>query len=218
MKYISTNIKVLRKEARLSFDELSEETGISVENLKLFEKGKLVPNEFEIRALCKPLRIHYEDIIERDILSERTDAGRRMRHSSDRNNYNWYLGDRKIMGIYIGYVVVVLLMFICFTLFSKFTNFSLLLRIDPETGKLLPVSLMDAAITGYFLTSYISGISFIVWLLIKIKYQFRFWHLFLISMAGGFATIIGLVPLVGAIVMLPSLGYSFYRIIKGGKK
>lgn len=220
MKYISTNIKVLRKEARLSFDELSEETGISVENLKLFEKGKLVPNEFEIRALCKPLRIHYEDIIERDIEAERNDAGRRMKHSTDRNNYNWYLGDRKIMGIYIGYIILVVATFIGIAAFSKFLNLSLFLKFDPETNQIIPstVSLFEACLTSYFITSYISGIAFIVWLLIKIKYQFRLWHIFLISIISSAVSLTGIINLVGAIVMLPSIGYSFYRIIKGGKK
>ena len=220
MKYISTNIKVLRKEARLSFDELSEETGISVENLKLFEKGKLVLNEFEIRALCKPLRIHYEDIIERDIEAERADAGKRMKHSTDRNNYNWYLGDRKIMGIYIGYIVLVVATFIGIAAFSKFLNLSLFLKFDPETNQIIPstVSLFEACLTSYFITSYISGIAFIVWLLIKIKYQFRLWHIFLISIISSAVSLTGIINLVGAIVMLPSIGYSFYRIIKGGKK
>lgn len=218
MKYISTNIKVLRQEARLSYDELSEASGISVESLKLFEKGKLIPNEFEIRALCKPLRIHYEDIIERDILSERNEAGRRMRHSGERSNYNWYLGDRKVLGLYIGYVVAVVVLLVAISLLSKVTNITLFPILDAETGKLLPATWFTACLTGYFLTSYVSGVSFIVWLLIKIKYQFRYWHLFLISILGGFISIIGLVNLIGAVVMLPSLGYSFYRIVKGGKK
>ena len=143
-----------------------------------------------------------------------------MKHSTDRNNYNWYLGDRKIMGIYIGYIVLVVATFIGIAAFSKFLNLSLFLKFDPETNQIIPstVSLFEACLTSYFITSYISGIAFIVWLLIKIKYQFRLWHIFLISIISSAVSLTGIINLVGAIVMLPSIGYSFYRIIKGGKK
>lgn len=217
MKYISTNIKVLRQEARLSYEELSEITGISVENLKLFEKGKLVPNEFEIRALCSPLRIHYEDIIERDILSERNDAGKRMKRSSERNNYNWYLGNKKVFGLYLGYFLGIIVLLVVVTLLSKVTNLTILPLFD-ENGNWLCATFFTSFLTGYVITSYVSGICFVIWLLIKHNYKFKMWHLFLFSIIGSVVSILGIVCIVGAIVMIPSLGYSFYRIVKGGKK
>ena len=60
--------------------------------------------------------------------AERADAGKRMKHSTDRNNYNWYLGDRKIMGIYIGYIVLVVATFIGIAAVSRFLNLSLFLN------------------------------------------------------------------------------------------
>lgn len=206
MKYISTNIKVLRQEARLSYEELSEITNISVENLKLFEKGKLIPTEEEVMILCKPLRIHYEDIIERDILSERNDAGKRMRKSVDRNNYNWYLGDKKVFFLYLSYLLFAIIGFILVTLLSKYLGLDIILRVNEE-GILLPTTWVEALITGYVLMSYPCGVCFIVWLLIKLRYRFVWWHLTWLSV------VLAIVPICGAIMYLPSIGYSFYKSI-----
>ena len=211
MKYIATNIKVLRQEARLSFEDLSEITEISVDRLKQIEKGKIIPTEEEVELLCKPLRIHYEDIIERDILSERNEAGRKMKKSEYRGNYNWYLGDRKVFWIYFSYMLVVIIGLVLISIMSKLLNLDIIYIFD-NNGQLLPTTWLEAIITSYALVSYVSGISFIIWLGIKLRYRFQWWHIFWISF------VLSLVPVVGAITMLPSLGYSFYRsIIKRGK-
>lgn len=211
MKYISTNIKVLREEARLSYEELSEITNINIQRLKEFEKGKTIPTEEEIEILCKPLRIHYEDIIERDILSERNDAGKRMRKSQDRNNYNWYLGDRKKFGLYFSYFLIITLGLCLITITSKITGIDIIFRLDLN-GMLIPTTWLEAFITSYLLMSYPAGICFIVWLLIKLRYRFVWWHIFWLSF------VISLIPVVGAFSMIPGIGYSFYKsIIKRGK-
>lgn len=207
MKYISTNIKVLREEARLSFDELSEITNISIESLKLFEKGKLVPTKEEVMILCKPLRIHYEDIIERDILSERKDAGRRMIKSADRSNYNWYLGDKKVFWFYLSYFLITILGFVVITLLSKYLGLDLISNFDEEGNLIFITTWLEALITGYIVMSYPCGVCFIVWLLIKLRYRFVWWHLTWLSV------VLALVPICGAIVYLPSIGYSFYKSI-----
>lgn len=211
MKYIATNIKVLREEARLTHDELSEITGIKVEDLKAFEKGKLVPTEKEVEILCKPLRIHYEDIIERDILSERNDAGRRMRKGADRNNYNWYLGDRKVLAIYLTYLLVAIIGLVGLTFLSKLTGIDLIIRLN-EAGQLMPTTYFEAFVTAYILMAFPAGVAFIVWLLIKLRYRFAWWHIFWLSF------VISLVPVIGALTIIPGIGYSFYKsIIKRGK-
>ena len=211
MKYIATNIKVLREEARLSFDELSEITSIDVDKLKGFEKGKIIPSQKEVEILCKPLRIHYEDIIERDILSERNEAGKRMKKGPYRNNYNWYLGDRKVLGLYLSYFLVVILGLIGITLLSKFLGLDLIVRFN-EQGTIIPTTYFEAFATAYILMSYPAGVAFIVWLLIKLRYRFVWWHIFWLSI------VITLIPVAGALSMLPGIGYSFYKsIIKKGK-
>lgn len=211
MKYIATNIKVLREEARLSFEELSEITSIDVERLKQIEKGKILPTEKEVEILCKPLRIHYEDIIERDILSERNEAGRRMKKGADRKNYNWYYGDRKVLGIYLTYLLVAVIGLVGITFLSKFTGIDLIIRLN-EAGQLLPTTYLEAFITAYVLMSFPAGVAFIVWLLIKLRYRFAWWHIFWLSF------VLSLVPVVGALTIIPGIGYSFYKsVIKRGK-
>lgn len=211
MKFIATNIKVLREEARLTFEELSEITEIEVERLKGFEKGKIVPTEIEVEILCKPLRIHYEDIIERDILSERNDAGRRMKKGADRKNYNWYLGDRKILAIYLTYLLVAIIGLVGITFLSKLTDIDLIIK-SIETEQLMPTTYFEAFATAYILMSFPAGVAFIVWLLIKLRYRFAWWHIFWLSF------VISLIPIIGALTILPGIGYSFYKsIIKRGK-
>lgn len=211
MKYIATNVKVLREEARLSFEELSEISSIDVERLKQIEKGKVIPTEREVEILCKPLRIHYEDIIERDILSERNDAEKRMKKSDLRKNYNWYYGDRKILGIYLTYLLIAVIGLAGITFLSKLTGIDLIIRLN-EAGQLIPTTYIEAFITAYVLMSFPAGVAFIVWLLIKLHYRFAWWHIFWLSF------VISLVPVVGALSILPGIGYSFYKsVIKRGK-
>lgn len=211
MKYIATNIKVLREEARLSYEELSEITSIEVDKLKSFEKGKVVPTKKEVEILCKPLRIHYEDIIERDILSERNEAGRRMKKGKDRTNYNWYLGDRKVVAIYLVYFLVIVLGLIGITALSKLLQIDLFVYMK-DNKLIVETPFIEALLTGYIIMSFPSGVAFIVWLLIKLRYRFVWWHIFWLSF------VVSLIPVVGAISMLPSIGYSFYKsVIKRGK-
>lgn len=211
MKFIATNIKVLREEARLTFEELSEITEINVEKLKAFEKGKIVPTEYEVNLLCKPLRIHYEDIIERDILSERNEAGRRMRKGADRTNYNWYLGNRKVLAVYLTYLLVALIGLTGLTFLSKLTGIDFIIRLN-DMGQIMPTTYFEAFATAYIIMSYPAGVAFIVWLLIKLRYRFAWWHIFWLTF------VIGLIPVIGALSIVPGIGYSFYKsIIKRGK-
>lgn len=210
MKYIASNIKVLRQEARLSYEDLEEITSISKDKLKLIEKGKITPTEAEVKILCKPLRISYEDIIERDILSERNDAGRRMKKSGERSNYNWYFGSRLTFGLYLGYLISIVLLLVIGSVILKTVN----LDFFPITkeGVILPTTWIEAIISAYIIVSYPAGVCFLVWLLIKLKYRFVWWHIFWLSI------VINLIPLAGAIILIPSIGYSFYKsIIKRGK-
>ena len=117
---LGANIKLLREEARLTKEELAEKVNISVEELTNIEKGKIIPDNKLLKQMCVYLRISVEDILERDIVAERNDAGRRMKSSSVRKDYNWYLGDRKKLAMYISYLIVIPVTFIlALLLFSQ---------------------------------------------------------------------------------------------------
>ena len=81
-----------------------------------------------------------------------------------------------------------------------------------EQGTIIPTTYLEAFATAYILMSYPAGVAFIVWLLIKLRYRFVWWHIFWLSF------VITLIPVAGALSMLPGIGYSFYKsIIKKGK-
>ena len=79
---LGANIKLLREEARLTKEQLAEKVNISVEELTNIEKGKIIPDNRLLKQMCVYLRISVEDILERDIVEERNEAGRRMKKIS----------------------------------------------------------------------------------------------------------------------------------------
>ena len=53
----------------------------------------------------------------------------------------------------------------------------------------------EAFATAYILMSYPAGVAFIVWLLIKLRYRFVWWHIFWLSF------VITLIPVVGPLAI-----------------
>ena len=90
MSNLAENLKLLRNEADLSIEELSEKTGINVILLEAFENDKCTPNEYQLEVLCKVLKIPADEIEERDLQAERKQATQMMRSKENRNNFNWY--------------------------------------------------------------------------------------------------------------------------------
>lgn len=209
MPYISTNIKILREEARLSKEEFAEKMGVSVETVNLWEKGKLEPTDKEIEKMCPMLRIHIEDFLERDILSERNDAGRRMKKGSSRNNYNWYFGSRLQMAYYVSYLVIIPIVFISIFLLSKNT----LTELQQEYPEFITGSInFQASIYASFVVGFISGIYIFVYLFRSRIIVFKWWFVFWISAIISIMTVIGLIttPIIYV--------YAFYKgIIRKGK-
>lgn len=103
MSYTAKNLKVLRNEANLSFQELEELTGIDEEILREFELGHLNPSYSQLVTLCRVLKMPVEDIDTRNLEEERRNATIQMKNTS-RTNYNWYFGDRKRLMFLIGYI------------------------------------------------------------------------------------------------------------------
>ena len=57
MTNLASNLILLRKEAHLSLEELSEKTGINIKLLDAFEKDQIEPNEYQLEIICKYLKI-----------------------------------------------------------------------------------------------------------------------------------------------------------------
>lgn len=190
MPYFSTNIRVLREEARLSKEEFAEKMDVSVETVNLWEKGKLEPTDKEIKKMCPILRIHVDDFLERDILSERNDAGKRMKKGSSRSDYNWYFGSKSQMAYYISYLVLVPVIFISVFLLSK----NALTEIQQQYPEFITTSIkFQATLYASYVVGFISAIYIFVYLFRNRIIIFRWWYIFWVSAIITIATIIGMI-------------------------
>ena len=205
---LGANIKLLREEARLTKEELAEKVNISVEELTNIEKGKIIPDNKLLKQMCVYLRISVEDILERDIVAERNDAGRRMKSSSVRKDYNWYLGDRKKLAMYISYLIVIPVTFILALLLFSQTKEILVNELE------MPVFQANIRIFmwSYLITCLPAFVYVLLFIIKKYNITFRWWYLLILQ----FIFTIGM--LLAAIALIPGIFYSMYQIfIKKGK-
>ena len=196
-----SNIKVLREEARLTIEDLAEKMEVSSEVIKLWESNKAVPSYYEIEKLCKYLRISQYDIMTRDILDERNKADKKLRSSSERKNYDWYYGSKKIVTLNLVYLIGMPLLYIFFVFFWHLVPIDLSLFVSI-------ISIFGNAfnyIIAYVGCALISGWIIAITFMIKIRYRFKFWHLLFISF---YVTVVELVGLIGTIP------YYIYTLIK----
>lgn len=205
---LGANIKLLREEARLTKEELAEKVNISVEELTNIEKGKIIPDNKLLKQMCVYLRISVEDILERDIVAERNDAERRMKSSSVRKDYNWYLGDRKKLAMYISYLIVIPVTFILALLLFSQTKEILVNELE------MPVFQANIRIFmwSYLITCLPTFVYVLLFIIKKYSVTFRWWYLLILQ----FIFTIGM--LLAAIALVPGIFYSMYQIfIKKGK-
>ncbi len=208
MSNIHTNIKILREEARLSQEEFADKVGVSLETVKLWEKGKLDPTSSEITIMCPILRIHEEDFLERDILSERNEAGDMMKKSQNRNTYNWYYGDRKIFAFYLSYLIIIPLAII-FT-FLIIGALAKMAPAEPSDEFINPI--VSQIMASFLVEGFISAIYIIIYMFKRRILRFQWWYVFWISPALGILTIIAGIGMIGL------YGFAFYKaVIKKGK-
>lgn len=217
MSKLSSNLRLLRNEANLSLEELSERTSINVILLEAFENDKYSPNEYQLEVICKVLRIPYDEISERDLVEERKQATHMMKSKENRNNFNWYFGSRKKFIFYLSYIIYFVVTISLFSLYyiNKFENITLdMLRKEWLTTSSL--SFETYVILFYYthmsvgITIFSLGVS--VFLLIdyfsKHSFYFRWWYIFWISF---FFTCLQIIGFVGA---LPYLIYVIIKLIK----
>lgn len=219
MSNIHTNIKVLREEARLSQAEFAEKLGVTIETVKLWEKGKLDPTDTEIIKMCPILRIHKEDFLERDILSERNDAGSRMKKGSVRKNYNWYYGNRLTMAFYISYLIVIPIVAILTSIIMK--NYLDIVIDSVISGEVMTPEDYDAIINGanimkvmsiLLVMGFISAIYAVCYVFKKGILRFQYWYVFWLTPIVIIGTTVGIIATPCFYV------YAIYKgIIKKGK-
>lgn len=215
MSNIHTNIRVLREEARLSQEEFAERLEVNVEQVKMWEKGKLDPTESQITKMCPILRIHEEDFLERDILQERNEAGALMKKGSARNNYNWYYGNRLTMSFFISYLIVIpLVMILAYVVVNNFLNQTIDTNIyTPEELQIVKTGIKSASIISMLIVEgFVSAVYAVCYFFKKGILKFQLWYILWITPLVSFSTVIG-------IFAMPFFyGYAIYKgIIKKGK-
>ena len=220
MSLLSENLKLLHLESGLSFEELSERTGIDVILLKAFENEKLVPNEFQLEELCRVLKFPFEDINDRNLGEERKTATKRMRSCQTREQYNWYFGDRKVFWFYLGYIIFFVVMVSLLTLYyvnklKDISIYEIYTIYKYEYGVTSPywlffirfiynetfigLSLLGFGVAGFIAFHYLKTHQFI----------FRWWMLFFIS------TILAFLRIFGLVAAIPYLVICISNLIKG---
>lgn len=195
MSNIHTNIKVLREEARLTQEEFAERINVTVETVKLWEKGKLDPTSSEITRMCPILRIHEEDFLERDILQERNDAGARMKKSASRKDYNWYYGNRLTMTFFISYLIVIpVLMLLANLGVGAFLDGTVDKSIyTPEELEIVKTGIKSAQIMAMLIVEgFVSAIYAVCYFFKKGVIRFQYWYLFWLSPIVVIGTIAGI--------------------------
>lgn len=216
-KFLASNIKVLREESRLSIDEFANKIGVSKDRAREIEEGKSSPYTKELFEICKVLRISEEDILERDILTERMEANKRMKQADSRNTYNWYYGDRKKMLFYILALILIPGVFLLFFLLTKngiiANNIKEYIAALEEEGIDVPWTIKYYRIVESYLLATICGMVFmIIELIRRFGNSFRVWYLIIVF---------GLIPVIiftGALLLIPYYIYCLYQVIfKRGK-
>lgn len=196
MSNIHTNIKVLREEARLTQEEFADKVNVTVETVKLWEKGKADPTANEITRMCPILRIHEEDFLERDILSERNDAGARMKKGSTRKDYNWYYGNRLTMAFYISYLILIPGLMILANLITKLylNNVVDMSIYTPEELEIIEAGIKSGQIMAMLVVEgFVSAIYAACYVFKKGILKFHYWYLFWLTPIVAIGTIAGII-------------------------
>lgn len=221
MSILSKNLVLLRNEANISIEELSRRTGIKEELLKGFEEETLIPNDYQLEVICKELRVPFDDIKERDILEERRNASKEMKNKKNRENYNWYFGNKKHFIFYLSYIIFFILAvgIISLLIYFKFKDLNIeYLKAEWSKYQYLnyfPIYFVYFVYINTYILYIILGVIVIVFFLIyyfKIcerVFYFRWWYLFFIGL------FISLLPLIGIFGSIAFFVMCLVIIIRG---
>lgn len=222
MSILSSNLKLLREEAGLSLEELSERCKINVDILAGFENETLIPNEYQLEVLCKELHMPYDDIMTRSLVDERKQATKEMKNRNNRSNYNWYFGNKKMLILFISYFVFFFIALPLLVLFSYYVFSSETFQYNASLLK-SNMEIMDKVRLFFNLIYYwfwqmkiiliIVGVIVIVFFCFYYfsyhTFVFRFWYIWLIGL------FIALIPFIGIFGLIGLFIFFLIKLIKG---
>lgn len=206
--YLGSNIKQLRIEQGLTIKEFSKKVDIDLKKIKEIENNIYIPSFQEVEKMIPVLRISHYDIMTRNIVEERKTSEKKIKHSKDRKNYDWYYGSVKKVVLDMVFIIGIPALFligliIVYPLTKENYVESTLYNYLGENIKYLIAYLFSSVITGIVITINIFK---------KYNYHFVWWHIFYLSV------IITIVEAIGVLLTIPYYIYIIINlIIKKGR-
>ncbi len=214
IEIIAANIRLLRKEARLTVEELSEKTGITVDRINEIESGKANIYTREYMLLCPILHINEDDLVERDLCKERKEALDRMNKTHNKGDFSWYYGDKKIVLFYLIGLILCLLSGIVVYSYYKFTGYlELLSKAVEELGEEPSILLDSIALKVGYLSYALQGaalpcsIMIIIEIYKRTSLKLAWWHIAIMFSLSS------VIFAIGYIACIPYVFYCLYQII-----
>lgn len=208
--YLPSNIKVLREEARLSVEEFAERANVSVETVIGWEKGTIKVYTKDLIVICPILRISEEDIRERDIKQERLDAYDRMKHGSNRRNFNWYYGSRsKVIFYLLPLILIPIAALLGYLVSLSIADYYKELNdLWIEAGNSAPNFIFEyySVIYPIVAACSVAGVFIIIEIIRRFRQYLKWWY---IMLAISFSSVLYVII---CIATLPYYIYCFYQV------
>ncbi len=219
MSILSKNLKLLRKESYLSFEEIVEKIGVTEDEFLKWEEEILEPNELQLEKICEVLKMPYEDIRERDLTIEREEALSQMKVGKIRKNYDWYFGSRTTKLFYIGYITYFILGLVGVFLVWRFMqslygDYSVLLEVYPnktiEQIKLMVM--LEDLVRCLSVYAFGTGIFMAIWFFKRHTFRFSWWYIL------WFSLLLTIFVIISGICCIPFFIYSIVQLFPKNRR
>lgn len=219
MSILSKNLKLLRKESYLSFEEIVEKIGVTEEEFLEWEEGISEPDEDTLEIVCQVLKMPYEDIRERDLSLEREEATKKMKTSGTRKNYDWYFGSKSVKVFHIIYILYFVLglsvmSFVLYNIIKSYGDFTQFGEVFPDMSiEEIKFRLISQNIINCFsVFAGGAGVFLIIWYFKRHTFRFYYWYLFILGL------LFTLYIVISAIACIPFFVYSIIQLLPKRKK
>lgn len=219
MSILSKNLKLLRKESYLSFEEIVEKIGVTEEEFLSWEEGISEPDEETLEIVCRVLRMPYEDIRDRDLTLEREEATKQMKNKGVRKDYDWYFGSKTAKLFHIGYILyfiigLIVAILVWRKMISMYGDFTELLEFFPGmTVEQIKLKYMfQDLVSCLAVFAFGAGIFIAVWFFKRHTFVFNPWYIL------WFSLLLLVFVIIAAVTCIPFFVYSIIQLFPKKKR
>lgn len=219
MSILSKNLKLLRKESYLSFEEIVEKIGVTEEEFLSWEDGISEPDEETLEIVCRVLRMPYEDIRDRDLTLEREEATKQMKNKGVRKDYDWYFGSKTAKLFHIGYILyfiigLIVAILVWRKMISMYGDFTELLEFFPGmTVEQIKLKYMfQDLVSCLAVFAFGAGIFIAVWFFKRHTFVFNPWYIL------WFSLLLLVFVIIAAVTCIPFFVYSIIQLFPKKKR